>query len=136
MKKIGIAACLALVLASLGCSVGEKGNPLTQISGEGPVTVAVTPKQLVAGVDTWEFEIALDTHSVELNYELTEIVTLAGSDGQSYNPGVWQGDGPSGHHRGGVLLFKAPATPPEAVDLIIHGVGGVAERRFRWSVQP
>lgn len=136
MKKIGIAACLALVLVSLGCSVGEKGNPLTQTSSEGPVTVAVTPKQLAASADTWEFEIALNTHSVELDHDLTQISTLTGSDGQSYGPGVWQGDGPSGHHRSGVLRFQVPATAPEAVDLTIRGVGGVAERRFRWSVQP
>ncbi len=135
-KAIWLAPWLVLVLACLGCSVGEKGNPLTQISSEGPVTVAVTPRQLAVGATNWEFEIALNTHSVDLDYNLAQVATLTDSDGQDYGPGVWHGDGPSGHHRSGVLRFEAPATPPEAVDLVVRGVGGVAERRFHWSVLP
>ena len=68
-------------------SVAQTFDLETQTNNEGSVMVAVTPKQPV-NTATWEFEIVLDTHSVELDEDLVKAVVLI-VDGKSYRPIGW-----------------------------------------------
>ncbi len=99
-------------------------------NNEGGVTIAVTPKETAAGI--FEFEIVLDTHSVELSYDLTKISVLRDENGQEYRPINWEGDPPGGHHREGTLIFNPIAPTPKSIELKITGIAE-AVRIFTWQ---
>jgi len=155
MKKVSIIfiVILLIILAitlkdSLSININPKSssnvnnavNPIqnsnnsleTKENTEGPVSVTVTPRNLEEGLTTWDFEMALDTHSQELNYDLTSLVELVDDQGKIYQPSAWEGDNPTGHHRKGVLKFNAVSPRPKSWELKISNVGGVAERSFKW----
>jgi len=58
----------------------------TQINSEGLVTIEVTPKNLSESAETWDFEIVLDTHSGNLEQDLTETSILIDDKGNKFNP--------------------------------------------------
>ncbi len=98
----------------------------------GRVVIDVTP--LTLSGDAWEFEVALNTHSVNLDFDVTEVSLLRCDQGQEYTPTVWEGPGPDGHHRSGVLKFAALDHPTSFVEIVIRDVAEVPERVFRWDV--
>ena len=102
---------------------------------QGGVTAMITPKDLSAGVSSWDFEISFNTHSDELNYDLTQVVILVDESGKEYKPTAWDGDPPGGHHRGGVLEFNPIIPLPQSITVKIGNVGGIAERSFSWKIQ-
>ena len=104
----------------------------TQTNSNGPVTVKATPKFS----SEIAFEIALDTHSEELNADLIQAATLMDENGKEYKPLRWEGDPPGGHHREGLLAFGAINRVPRTFKLIIRQVGGIAERNFLWVIDP
>ncbi|NIO43387.1 MAG: hypothetical protein GTO41_26490 [Burkholderiales bacterium] len=106
-----------------------------QKNSEGGVTVSVKPKTISAGAGSWDFEITLSTHTVELNQDLQSVSVLIDSKGKPHSPLSWEGDPPGGHHRKGVLRFKPLADAPTFLALHIHDVGGVDKRIFRWSLE-
>ena len=106
----------------------------TKINTDGEVTIKVAPKGLTSDSLSWDFEIILDTHSLDLNEDLTEVSVLIDTNGNEYAPVSWEGDPPGGHHREGVLKFK-PITPlPQSITLKIRNVGSVNERSFSWQI--
>ena len=100
-----------------------------QTSSEGAVEIIVRPVNLAA--NTWNFEVTLDTHSVELKDDLTKASTLV-VDGKEYKPASWEGDPAGGHHRTGILKFNALSSQPKSFILKINEVGSVPERAFSW----
>jgi hypothetical protein len=109
-----------------------------QTSAEGAVTIIVTPLNLNGAADTLEFEVAMDTHSVELDMDLAALSSLSADNGLVADPSGW--DAPSGgHHVSGILSFprtvqgKALLEGTATVTLTIRGVD-VAERIFEWSI--
>ena len=68
----------------------------------GEVDVKIEPLQLDDGGAA--FKIILDTHSVELDADLTR--ARLDVDGRAWSVDGWSGDGPSGHHREGELRFR------------------------------
>jgi hypothetical protein len=96
------------------------------------VVIDVTP--LALSSDTWDFKVALNTHSVNLNFDVTEVSVLRCDQGQEYTPTMWDGSGPGGHHRSGVLKFAALDHPTSFVEVVIRDVAKVPERIFRWDV--
>lgn len=106
----------------------------TQVNDEGEVTIMATPQDLSDKAESWDFEISVDTHSVELSEDLTEVSVLIDGGGNKYQPTVWDGDPPEGHHRSGILKFKPIKPRPRSVELVIAEIGDVAERRFRWTL--
>ena len=104
----------------------------TQTSSQSAVTVKVTPRDLAAG--TWEFEVVFDTHSQELTDDLEKTAVLVSDARASHSPLKWQGDPPGGHHRKGVLQFKAVSPMPAAIELQIKRSGETAPRSFRWKL--
>ena len=104
----------------------------TQQNNAGRVEIDVTP--LALDGDIWEFEVALNTHSVDLGFDLTEMGVLRCDRGQEFEAVAWDGSGPGGHHRSGVLKFAAPDHPTSFVEVVIRDVAKVPERIFKWDV--
>ena len=99
------------------------------------VTVAVTPFDLSPQSAEWKFDIALNTHSVELDQDLTKISVLVDDQGKEHLPIRWEGPVPGGHHMEGVLVF-APIKPfPSYIEIKIRDIGSIAERSFKWNTQ-
>jgi len=94
----------------------------------GGVTVTVTPIDR----SDWSFEISLDTHSADINEDLTKAAVLMDENGNEHKPIEWLGDPPGGHHRSGTLRFGGIAPQPQSFALLIRQTGGVDERRFEW----
>ena len=107
-------------------SLESKGN------NEGQVTVVVTPLNLKDNSSTWNFEITLDTHSGVLDADLVAVSELLDDQGKLYMPISWEGDGPEGHHRKGILIFKPILPRPRSIELKIKDIGGIKEKSFKW----
>lgn len=105
----------------------------TQKSTDRGVTVAVTPQDLSGNAKTWDFKIVLDTHSGDLSDDLLKIAVLLDGTGTRYAPVAWDGAAPGGHHREGVLRFKAVSPQPQAIELRIARPGEPGPRSFRWQ---
>lgn len=114
--------------------VMEQGSVLEEkIDEQGAVTVKVQPKEVSPSATPWEFEITLDTHSVELDDDLVAQSVLVDTQGNEYRPVSWEGDPPGGHHRKGILKF--PSLPQaDVIQLKIHGIGGVEQRTYEWQL--
>ncbi len=104
----------------------------TQTNSEGPVTIGATPK-LSSEI---AFEISLDTHSGELNVDMTRAAALIDENGKEYKPISWEGNPPGGHHRKGMLSFGVIKPTPKTLQLTVRQVGSIAERKFLWTIQP
>ena len=74
---------------------------------QGAVTVGITPLNLESPGETLDFEVSLETHSVELSMDLAGLATLT-TKGQTVQALKW--DAPlGGHHVSGILSFPAAA---------------------------
>lgn len=81
-------------------------SELTRSDQQGMVTVDITPLNLTSPGDTLEFDIALNTHSVDLSMDLAILATLTSDTGITIQPTLW--DAPrGGHHVEGTLIFPA-----------------------------
>ena len=111
------------------------GDDLTQTKDEASVTVAVTPLNLNdQSAATLDFKITLNTHSVDLGYDLTSIATLSSDAGEKVQPATWNGPAGGGHHREGTLSFPQLKTRGQSLTLTLRGIAGVTERTFTWKV--
>lgn len=106
----------------------------TQTNSEKAVEVDVTPLNLGTGAATLDFEVAFNTHSVDLSFDPAAISVLRDSTGREYPAVAWEGSGPGGHHRSGVLRFQMPEPAGDAIAVVIRGVAGVPERVFHWDL--
>ena len=105
----------------------------------GGVTVKVTPLNLSdAAADTLDFEVVLDTHTVELNYDIAQLALLTDNLGNEYTPASWTPEQSGGHHVSGKLSFADRATILQSgvteLSLDVTNVAGVASRIFTWTV--
>lgn len=109
----------------------------TKTDDRPPVTIKVTPAELgmAKGVQAWKFDIAFDTHSGSLDQDLMQIATLVDDKENVYKPTGWEGSGPGGHHREGILVFGPISPFPQSVELKIKDVGGIPERSFKWDIK-
>lgn len=82
------------------------GNELTRLDSQGAVIVEITPLNLDAPGNTLEFEVALNTHSLDLSMDLATLATLKTDTGITAEAIAW--DAPrGGHHVSGRLIFPA-----------------------------
>jgi len=132
LKQLVMLASLFAVSAVFPAASAELA---TQKSSERGVTVAVTPQELFSNARTWDFKIALDTHSEDLSDDLLKTAVLLDGTGTQHGPVAWDGTAPGGHHCEGVLRFK-PVTPqPAAIELRIARPGEPGPRSFRWQLK-
>lgn len=80
-----------------------------------------------------KFEIAVDTHSGSLDFDLTKISFLEDNKGVKYSPLNWEGAGPGGHHRAGILSFPKLENKSKSVKLTIGDIPG-QPRIFEWEL--
>jgi len=130
------AALLAglFIITPFGIGVGYAAAlaGLTRTNTGGGVTVKVTYLNPQGAADA-RFDIALDTHSVNLDaYDLTVLTVLRDEAGGEYQPVRVENKG-SGHHRQITLVFPKPSAEAKKVELVIKDVAGVTERSFRWD---
>ena len=110
----------------------------TLVDEQGAVSVAVTPLNVGPGATTLDFEIAMNTHSVDLGMDLAALATLVADTGVQVTADVW--DAPrGGHHVSGVLSFPAGDGDSDllagasSLTLLLRDVDA-AERTFTWNL--
>jgi hypothetical protein len=110
----------------------------TLVDEQGEVSVTVTPLNLSTPAATLDFEVVLDTHTVDLGMDLTDLALLTTDSGRTVEPTLW--DAPQGgHHVSGVLSFPAEIEGASLLDgtarltLTINDVD-VPERVFAWDL--
>lgn len=103
----------------------------SQLAQMGAVDVEITPEKLKVG-ETSIFEVSLNTHSVDLDYDFTSILTLTDNNGTLYKATEWVG-GSGGHHLSGAVGFEKLDENVKNVTLKIDGIDNSSER-FTWSL--
>jgi hypothetical protein len=122
---------IALLALAFSVAVAAAGALPTQSSSAGGVTVKATPRSLSGPV--WEFELVFDTHTQNLEDDPAKSASLH-AGGETAAPLAWQGDPPGGHHRKGVLRFKAVRPLPAALELRLRRADEPSARIFRWGL--
>jgi hypothetical protein len=129
-----LAGLLFSVLLTINGTVDAIASDATQAVAGGGVTVKATylnPK----GSDGARFQVALDTHSVNLDsYDLKTISLLRDDAGNTFSPTAVENKG-SGHHRETTVSFAKFTSGTKRVELVIKDVAGVKERIFRWNLE-
>lgn len=97
------------------------------------ITVTVSPIDLSPQSEEWKFSITMDTHSIELNQDLTKIAALFDEQGREFKPISWEGSPERGHHREGTLIFKAIKPRPRSIELKLFDIGEII-RNFSWQI--
>lgn len=97
-------------------SANDTGLEAQSTSAE-EIDIDIAPRQL--DDQGAVFAVTLDTHSVELDMDLTE-ATLEVA-GTAWPVAGWDGDGPSGHHREGELRFEAAGPATGTARLVLAG---------------
>ena len=129
--KVFLVACVLAAAAALPAAAAELG---TQKNTDRGVTVEATPQNPSDDGKSWNFKIVFDTHSQELSDDILKSAILLDSDGDRYAPIAWEGAGPGGHHREGVLRFQPLSSLPKVIELQIKRTGESAPRSFRWQI--
>jgi len=129
---IGLAA-LVIVAVAAGLAV-DAGAYEMRTNKERQVRVDVKPVQLAPGQPA-KFEVQMNTHSEALEEDMIAVSSLKDNAGRIYKATAWQGSGPGGHHREGVLEFPKLEDNTESITLIIRKVANVPERTFEWSLE-
>ena len=134
MRRLMMRGLLVCAAAVTSAGLGAAPAALAPVTtNESAVTVKVTPRTLQGA--TWEFDVVFDTHSQELTDDLLKTAVLLAADGSGVAPLEWKGAAPGGHHRAGVLRFKAPSPPPALVVLRITRTGESKPRVFQWKLR-
>ncbi|MDX1615657.1 MAG: hypothetical protein R3300_15195 [Candidatus Promineifilaceae bacterium] len=111
----------------------------TLIDEQGAVTVAVSPLNVGRNEPTLDFEVVLNTHSVDLSMDLVRLAWLTFDTGVEIAPIAWEAPR-GGHHVTGVLSFPAEQNGQRLLDeaaviqLILKNVDAPT-RTFTWSLQ-
>lgn len=132
---------LVLLTACAGPASTAGTNASTWLQGQleddqAGVTVSVTPLYPSANAGNLEFELSLDTHSVDLSMDLTVLATLSTDTGLTVSPISWDGL-TGGHHISGIMSFPSQFDGVSLLDgvqkftLLIRDIGGV-DRYFSW----
>lgn len=129
-----VAGCGAQAPADTASVPGGRSVGGEQVSDEGGVTVKVT----WAGPDSGaSFEVAMDTHSVDLDGLDLRDAVLRNDRGDQLSAEPWTAP-KGGHHREGTLSFggdvRAVLDRASWIEVVLRGVAGVPERVLRWQV--
>ena len=119
-----------IIPASYAAEIGQA----PQISDERGIKVTVTRQNASNEGQTWNFEVVLETHTGDLSDDLTKSSVLV-ADGKQYMPLGWKGAPPGGHHRKGLLRFKAIDPQPQSMELQIRLTGDPSPRSFKWQLK-
>lgn len=124
LMAAAVVVVAAVGVAAVASGDGEDGkradsSPLAAKTVKtGEITVVLEPQRLDASGA--EFAITLDTHSEELDMDLVAGAALV-VNGAKWPAAAWDGDGPSGHHREGRLVFDAAGSATGPVEITLDG---------------
>lgn len=104
-----------------------------QKKSSGEVDVTITPEVLIVGQPP-RFKLEFNTHSVELDFDVSNIAELTVSSGKIVKEATWEGSPPGGHHREGILSFTGDLTDTKSVTLVLRDIAGVSKREFTWQL--
>ena len=77
-----------------------------RIVEQGEIIFEITPLNLDSPTETFEFDVVMTTHSIDLSMDLATLSTLTTDTGVSVESTLW--DAPrGGHHVEGKLIFPA-----------------------------
>lgn len=118
-----------------------RDEDLARWDKQGAVEIEIRPRNLLSPIGgLLEFDVFMNTHSVDLSMDLAALSTLETDLGLYVSAGWWSGG--SGHHVQGVLTFpeKDPAgrmilEGARTITLRIVGVD-VSVREFEWEALP
>jgi len=136
MNKIILISILAIVLMG-GFLIFYNPKPEnweSKTDNQAAVSITVTSIDISSQSKEWKFDIVMDTHSVELDQDMTESAVLIDGQDKEYKPIGWEGPS-GGHHREGVLVFDPIEPMPKYIELKIKNIGGVNERLFKWNIE-
>ncbi len=89
-----------------GESAYSANDSAKRIDEQGAIIIEITPPNLDSLTDTFEFDVVLTTHSIDLSMDLATLSTLTADTGVSVESTLW--DAPlGGHHVEGKLIFPA-----------------------------
>lgn len=135
----GVSASTAPAPASSNSNANESStSPLQRTDKQGAVTVTVTPINLTNPGQTLEFDVSLETHSVDLNMNVASLSTLKTDTGVSVKGTAWNGPN-GGHHVEGKLSFpanqdgKSILQGAKTVTLTIENIDAKV-RTFSWDI--
>jgi len=116
----------------------QSDDDSVRVDQRGSVVVEVTPLNLRDAADTLDFEVAMNTHSVDLSMDLSTLATLTTDTGVSVQATAWDAPG-GGHHVSGKLRFPATKDGKSILDgasrltLTILNVDAPS-RAFEWQL--
>ncbi len=131
----GIAS--AKSLATAPSSVPGSGD-LTRTDDQGMVSFSVTPVNLSSPGNTLDFEVSMNTHSVNLDMDVASLAALTTDKGITVQGTSWDGSS-GGHHVSGTLSFPAGVAGKSILDgastltLTIKNIA-TPERMFTWNL--
>ena len=108
MKRLYIPAVLILTLVLTACSAtatplqmdpqatSALSDSATRVDEQGAIVIEITPHNLGASADTLEFNVVMNTHSIDLNMDLATLSTLTTDTGIALPATTW--DAPRGGH--------------------------------------
>lgn len=105
-----------------------------QTSNERQIKVTATLRNIPTGAKTMDFEVSLETHTQSLGDDLAKSSELI-ANGEKYQPLSWEGSPAGGHHRKGILRFKAVVPLPASVELQIRLAADPSPRSFKWLLK-
>ncbi|MBT3822796.1 MAG: hypothetical protein HOG04_15490 [Nitrospinaceae bacterium] len=139
------ALLLSVLLVSATSAWALTKRDLRRQDSRSAVTVSVTylnPLGKVQG-NTLDFEVRLETHSVDLDgFKVEELAVHEGSSGVKAKALGWFEPGGGGHHRFGILRFPKNdkkgnpllSLEEQKLELRIRGIAEAAERVFKWDI--
>jgi hypothetical protein len=128
-------------IAPLPTSATQLNNDpnLVRADSQGSVEFLVVPKNLDAPAETLDFLIEMNTHSIDLSWNLAAQSTLTADNGLSVVGSSWPTG--SGHHVQGTLKFPTKTTDgkplldgAKKLTLTIKEAG-VPTRVFEWTLK-
>ena len=131
---INLAVATTLVASSVSVGVAAEMEYVPQGSNQREIKITVTPRDLTHKAEIWDFDMVLETHTQALNDDLSKSSVLI-ADAKQYLPSGWEGAPPGGHHRKGVLRFKAITPQPASVELQMRLAGDASPRSFKWLLK-
>jgi hypothetical protein len=114
-------------------------SELARLDEQGAVVVEVTPLNIGTPADSLEFQVSMNTHSVDLSMDLADLSTLSTDTGVSLQALKWDAV-PGGHHVSGTLIFPSAQGGNSILDgankltLTIVNVD-IPSRVFEWELR-
>jgi hypothetical protein len=78
-----------------------------QVDRQGQIEVSIQPVNLTGSGETLDFEVTMDTHSVDLSMDLAPLASLSVDGAEPFPAKAWDGPAGGGHHVKGTLSFPA-----------------------------